>query len=71
MARTDKELDRDDLFDEIIPARVTHLSFQIDQFLEDFIRRGDHAGVGLETPLRGNHVDEALAKIDIRQLQRV
>ena len=55
----------------ITQAAAKRLSFQIHQLLENFIRCGDHAGIGLESPLSGDHIDKTLSKIDVREFQRV
>lgn len=47
------------------PQSFNALPLQINQFLKDLIRCGDDAGIRLEPTLRGDHFNEALAKIDI------
>ena len=53
------------------PQPHRSLPFQIDEFLKNLIRRGDDTGIGLESPLCRNHLDKALAEIDVGQFQRI
>src|SRR5690606_9509414 len=53
-----------------IQARRPHSSADVDHRLGDLVLGGDHLGVGLEVPLRGDHVHQLLGQVDVRRLQR-
>ena len=44
------------------------LTFNIDQFGQDFVTGGNDARVGLKCPLGGNHFDKFLGQVDIGHL---
>src|SRR3954451_7241665 len=60
---------------EAADARMTTLSamllaLQVDELLQDLVRRGDDAGVGLEAALGDDHVGELERQVDVRHLER-
>lgn len=44
------------------------LTFQVDEFLQHFVRRGDDAGVGLKRPLGYDHFRELCRQVDVGHL---
>src|SRR5215211_3567181 len=46
------------------------LALEVDELLEQVVRRRDHARVGLEAALRGDHVRELGREVDVRHLDR-
>lgn len=48
------------------PTHGNGLSFEVDEFLENFVGCRNDAGVGLEATLGRDHVDKTFSQVDIR-----
>src|SRR5919107_48858 len=46
------------------------LALEVDEVLEELVGGRDHARVGLEAALRGDHVGELRREVDVRHLDR-
>ena len=57
-------------FAAIVDQLLRGLSFEIDEFLEDFVAGGDHARAGLEGALADDQLGEFICQIHVGKFQR-